>query len=289
MNVYIGTTRSDRDGFDGIATVVADSVNVAARNIILDFSLCDFFEANMAAPLYVAIAKMKYRYKNVKITGLSPGIALILKKNRFLSLFGEEKSYDLYQTTIPFRKFRLHEEKRFTVYLESYMRGKGIPSMSPALNKRFRQSLLEIFLNARIHSESKSGVAVCGQFYPNMHRLDFSISDAGIGIRDNVRRYTGNPKVNSLNAIRWALTEGKTTKKDQPGGLGLKLIKEFIEINGGKLQIVSRFGYYEFSSNGEIFEKMEHDFPGTCVNIEINTLDTHSYCLRSENQDIDIF
>jgi signal transduction histidine kinase len=191
---------------------------------------------------------------------------------------------------LPFKIFKLHAGDQFNNYLDTYMRGRGIPTMSKALTKRFRQSLLEVFLNATIHSQSESGIFVCGQFYPQKHRMDFTIADAGVGIRENVRKYTGKTKLNSCNAIKWAMTEGNTTKTgNQPGGLGLKLIKDFIQMNKGKIQVVSRFGYYEFSANGESICKMNNDFPGTCINIEINTEDTGGYYLKSELKSEDIF
>ena len=197
---------------------------------------------------------------------------------------------DTNQTIIPFKIFKLQAGEQFFDYLNAYMNGRGIPTMTEALTKRFRQSLFEIFQNAAIHSQSESGIFTCGQFFPQKHRLDFTIADAGVGIRENVRRYTGKAKMSSCTAIEWALTEGNTTKTgNQPGGLGLKLIKDFIRKNKGKLQIVSRFGYLEFSANGESVTKMGHDFPGTCVNIEINTQDTRSYCLKSELNSNDIF
>jgi len=94
----------------------------------------------------------------------------------------------------------------------------------------------------------------------------------------------------SCAAIKWALAEGNTTKTgNQPGGLGLKLLKEFIRMNKGKLQIASRFGFYEYSATVDSVTKLDHDFPGTCVNIEINTQDTSSYYLKSERSNNDIF
>ena len=97
-------------------------------------------------------------------------------------------------------------------------------------------------------------------------------------------------KLDSCESIKWALTEGNTTKEgDQPGGLGLKLIKDFIQINKGKLQIVSQFGYYEFSMHGESYQELNYEFPGTCINIEINTNDSSNYCLQSELSSEDIF
>jgi hypothetical protein len=141
-----------------------------------------------------------------------------------------------------------------------------------------------------LHSKSESGIFVCGQFYPKKKRIDFTIADAGIGIRQNVRRYLKDNTISSCDAINWAITEGNTTKtRSHPGGLGFKLIKDFIALNNGKLQIVSRYGFYQFTAQGESVTKMQNDFPGTCLNIEINTSDTCQYCLKSELQANDIF
>jgi signal transduction histidine kinase len=290
MKLNIGTIRSNCIGFDTIADIAVKTKDVWLDSVEFNLSSCCFFEANMAAPLYAVIARLRDELNDVTITNVPAGVSTILRKNKFLSVFNQPALTDTNQTTLPFKILKLTAGDQFNDYLDTYMRGRGIPTMSEALTKRFRQSLFEIFLNATIHSQSKAGIFVCGQFYPNKHRLDFTISDAGVGIRENVRRYTRKPKLNSCKAIEWAMTEGNTTKTgNQPGGLGLKLIKDFIKMNGGKIQVVSRFGYYEFSANSESIQKMNNDFPGTCINIEINTEDTGSYCLKSELKSEDIF
>jgi len=290
MKVNIGTIRSDCNGFDSIADIAVKTSDLCFDSIELDLSSCSFFEANMAAPLYAVIAQLRNELNDVSIANVPSGISTILRKNKFLSVFNQPDLTDTNQTTLPFKIFKLSAGDQFNDYLDSYLRGRGIPTMSEAVTKRFRQSLFEIFLNATIHSQSESGIFVCGQFYPQKHHLDFTIADAGIGIRENVRKYTGKKNLNSRKAIEWAMTEGNTTKTgNQPGGLGLKLIKYFIQMNGGKIQVVSRSGYYEFSSNEEHFQKMNNDFQGTCINIEINTKDTSSYCLKSELKSEDIF
>lgn len=289
MLIPIGTIRSNSNGFDAIAGIAVKTKNAWLDSVEFDLSLCDFFEANMAAPLYAVIARLRDELNDVIITNVPAGVSTILRKNKFLSVFNQPELTDTNQTTLPFKILKLTAGDQFSDYLDTYMRGRGIPTMSEALTKRFRQSLFEIFLNATIHSQSKAGIFVCGQFYPNKHRLDFTIADAGVGIRENVRRYTRKPKLNSCKAIEWAMTEGNTTKTgNQPGGLGLKLIKDFIQMNGGKIQVVSRYGYYDFSANGESIRKMSNDFPGTCINIDINTEDTSSYCLKSELKSEDI-
>jgi len=289
MKLNMKTIRSDYNGFNKIADIAKQTRALSLDSVELDFSYCSFFEANMAAPLYSVIARLRDELNDVSINNMQSGVETILRKNRFLTVFNQSKLVDHNQTTLPFKIFKLTAGEQFNDYLSRYMKGKGIPTMSEALTKRFRQSLLEIFLNAAIHSESELGIFVCGQFYPQKHRLDFTISDAGVGIRENVRRYTKR-KVNSCNAIKWAMTEGHTTKSgNQPGGLGLKLLKDFVQLNKGKLQIVSNFGYYEFNADGESCDKMDYSFPGTCVNIEINTTDTISYYLSSELDSNDIF
>ncbi len=289
MKLNMGTIRSNLSGFDCVADITKQTRALFLDSVELDFSYCKFFEANMAAPLYSVIARLRDELNDVSINNMHSSVETILRKNRFLTVFNQPKLIDYNQTTLPFKIFKLTAGEQFNDYLSRYMKGKGIPTMSEALTKRFRQSLLEIFLNAAIHSKSKSGIFVCGQFYPQKHRMDFTIADAGIGIRENVRSFTGK-KVSSIIALKWALMDGHTTKKGNlPGGLGLKLLKDFIRLNKGKLQIVSRFAYYEFTAVNELYEKMNSDFPGTCVNIEINTEDRSSYCLGSELNNDNIF
>jgi len=290
MIVSVDTIKSDSSGFSSIADISFKTKDAWIDSIELDFSSCSFFEANMAAPLYTVISRLRNDLNIVSVTNMRPEVSRILQKNKFLSVFNQPDITDSNQTTLPFKIFKLSAGDQFNDYLDNYMKGKGIPSMSQALTKRFKQSLFEIFLNATIHSQSESGIFVCGQFYPKKHRIDFTIADAGVGILENVQKYLRKPGLDSCEAIEWAMIEGNTTKTgNHPGGLGLKLIKDFIQINGGKIQVVSRFGYYEFSANDESVRKMNNDFPGTCINIEINTEDKNNYYLKSELRSEDIF
>lgn len=290
MKIEIKTIHSDYNGFDALAAVAMKSRDLVLETLELDYSGCGFFEANMAAPLYAVLARSYDRLNTVELKGLKPAVETILRKNHFLTRFGFFQEQGWNQTTLPFKIFKLGAGEQFADYLERYMQGKGIPEMSKGLTKKFRQSLFEIFQNAALHSQSEQGIFACGQFFPGKKRVDFTIADAGIGIRQNVRKYLRNSKISSCKAIEWALEEGHTTKTGrQPGGLGLSLIKDFISLNKGKIQITSRYGFYQFTHAGESIRKMDHDFPGTCVNIEINTNDPHKYSLKSELRATDIF
>ncbi|MYA24013.1 MAG: sensor histidine kinase [Gemmatimonadetes bacterium] len=155
--------------------------------------------------------------------------------------------------------------------------------MSERASRVFKKKVFEVYQNAVVHSESELGVFVCGQFFPQQHRLDFTITDVGIGIREAVRRYFDNPHIDSLPALKWALEPYHTTKSGpHPGGLGLEFLQKFARLNKGKIQIASRFGFYELNCDKETFEGMAADLPGTAVTIGINTADEGVYVLKSE-------
>ncbi len=286
---YLPTIRSDKTGFERLATMGADANQLFADRLEVDFSRCGFFDANMASPLAAVLGRIADSYNAIEIVNIPPAIERILCKNEFLLAYGYKTIADVNLTTLPFRRIQLSDEGRFADYLNRYMKGKGIPRMTASLGKAFKQSIFEVFQNAVIHSNSRLGVFICGQFYPLLQRLDLTIADAGVGIRTNVRRYL-DKKVNSIAAIQWAMQGGNTTKTGyQPGGVGLNFLKDFIALNRGRIHIASRLGFYEFREGREEFEKLDADFRGTVVNLEINTGDTQTYLLSSEVSPEDIF
>ncbi len=289
MIFRLGTVHSNQNGFDQLAALTDATQDLSGSRLELDLVGCRFFEANMAAPLAVILARITDRYNAIEIVNVPVNIEKILRKNGFLIFYGYEKIEDSNRTVIPFRRIQLADEGRFEDYLGRHLKGKGIPKMTVGLGRVFRQSIFEIFQNSVIHSESKLGVFVCGQFFPQLQRLDFTLADAGIGIRNSVRRVF-DPKISSVEAIRWALVEGHTTKTgNQPGGVGLKFLQDFVALNRGKLQIAARRGFYESAAGNEKYVKMNGDFRGTVINLEINTGDSNTYQLTSEVSPDSIF
>ncbi len=280
--VSLGEIRSTQQGFSRLSVLAAALERYVIDVVEVDFSACTWFDANMSAPLGVVFARAIDNFNDLKLRGLRPSVESILEKNRFLLGFGFPEKEDIHGTTIPYRRFSATDDRYFATYLNRHLRRKGLPMMSEALSERFRNSILEIFVNSAMHSESKLGIFACGQYFPQQDRLDFCVADAGIGIRRKIYKELGL-KMNSDKAIEWALQEGHTTKKGSvPGGLGLKLIREFIAMNKGRIQIVSDRGYWEFSPCGETLARIDIPFPGTVINIEINTADTGSYRFRAE-------
>lgn len=282
MEYELPTIRSTMIGFANLAKLSEATQNLYKSHVDIKFSKCGFFDGNMSAALQVILERIVDQGNSIDLIDFPPTIAKLLCKNQFLCQFGHARMLDNNGTTLPHTAFDFLDSKKFSTYLNENLPGKGIPAMTDGLGKKFRQSIFEVFQNCVMHSSSKAGVIVCGQFYPKENHLDITISDAGVGIRTNVRKFLDS-EISSIDAIKWAMIEGNTTKTgSQPGGFGLRLLQEFIELNNGKVQIASRDGFYEFSGGVKRYQKMRADFPGTSINFQINTSDTKSYRLRSE-------
>lgn len=254
----------------------------------IDIGLNAWFSANMSAVLGGVLDLLSGNFNNIEIKEIDDSIERILLKNNFLAYWGYNKLEDNNHTTIPFQKLTPTDGRFFKLYVTNELIGRDeFPNMSHRVREILIDRIYELFVNAQIHSETKN-IYTCGQFYPKKHILEFTIVDTGIGIRKKVNdRF--NESLTSIKAIKWALVEGQTTKEDAPGGIGLAFIKEFVEKNKGKLQIISDDGFYEYSNGHEEYKTFSGAFPGTILNIQINTNDKTSYCLEAEINPNDIF
>ena len=291
MIYHLRTVRSSFNGFERLGQLASSTRDLKFDELILDMSEVKVFDAHMAAPLGAILARVADAFNAVDIVDVPGGVEKKLRKNRFLTRYRYEPLRAARRTAMPFRRLRLLSgQGAFENYVEQWLGRKGMPEMSKKARKAFKRKVFEIYQNAVIHSESDIGVFVCGQSFPRKKRLDFTIADAGIGIRETVRRYFENDRIGSVGSMRWALAPHHTTKRGRlPGGLGLQLLKEFTRLNGGKIQIASRFGFYEYSHGDENFRKMSADFPGTAVTIEVNTADESTYVLSDEIASDEIF
>lgn len=160
--------------------------------------------------------------------------------------------------------------------------------MSDGVKEKMVEAIYEIFVNAQIHSGTDF-IYTCGQFFPNKNKIEFTIVDTGIGFKEKInQRFNSN--LSAVQAIKWAVQDKKTTKEGISGGIGLAILKEIIENNKGKMQIVSNEGFYQYDCEGEVSKEFRGQFPGTIVNLQFITNDINNYFLKSETIDInDIF
>ena len=290
MKFSLPEIRHSLPGFEALVRLNAEADKQRFSKIEIDMMNASWFDADMCAPFGAILYRIGHNMNTIHLTNLPPDVEQILSKNGFLSHYGRMPIRDTYGTTIPYQRFDVKDDRFFASYVESkFVRRSELPRMTPSLVKRFRESVFEIFSNAVIHSHTQLGIFSCGQFFPKRHRLDFSVADLGISIPRNVKEHAGLD-LSAHEAIEWATQAQNTTKRGRiPGGLGLKLLSEFINLNGGCLQIVSDRGYLRLEKGHTQTERLSQPFPGTVVNVEINTADTRSYKLSSELKETDIF
>ena len=290
MRFTLPQIRHEQAGFEALARLFAQAKDCRLTQIDIDMAATDWFDADMCAAFGAILYRLSSGLNTIELTNIPRSVERILSKNGFLSNYGRAKLPDTWGATIPYYRFDVKDDRFFVGYIEGeFVHRPEMPKMSTGLIKKFRESVFEVFSNAVIHSRTKLGIFSCGQFFPNRHQLDFSVVDLGVGIRRNVKDVAGldlPPEV----AIAWA-TEGRNTTKRGPipGGLGLKLLTEFVNLNEGRLQIVSDAGYWCLRKDQVSTARLPSPFPGTAVSLEIRTDDARSYALTSEIKDSDIF
>lgn len=292
MRISLGNINSRYEGFNSLINLYQLVSSCPDRDCNIDMSSVSWMDANMCAPLGAVLFSYSLNNKII-LPGMSNKLESLLQRNGFLPNFGfnRAKLPDKAGTTIEYFRFTKDDVPMFREYVAKHFVGKGIPNMSSQLLRKFRESISEIFENAAFHSGTTNGIFACGQYFPRDNRLDFSIADLGIGFSQKIKNSLGITFDDEV-AINWATSGHNTTRQREdgrPGGLGLKLLKEFIELNCGIIQIVSYHGYWRFEAGKVTTSRFPAPFPGTVVNIEINAADKQSYCLASELGADDIF
>ncbi len=284
---------SNYEGYKFFTELYKNNKELAFINILYDFSGNKWFEANLCAVFGAILNENQSRYINPEFVNISPKVEDVLYRNHFFASFQGSVLSDDKGTTIRYRKNKLTEEKLIKEFLFSELIQKNsFPKLSQAAQKEIIRSIFEIYSNAIIHGKSEF-VYSCGQFYPTKvpPRIDFTIVDLGRTIKNNVNDFLGR-KYNGIEAIEWAVQEQNSTKPkvdNIPGGLGFKLICDFVRMNKGKVQIVSSDGYWEQKKEIVTKYSLPDEFPGTIVNLEFNMADSSFYYLSTEKAEDIIF
>lgn len=287
MDFELSQIATDIDGYSTLASLDTTLNSFTRTRFNIDCSNLSWVDGNMCAALGAVATKHISRNIDIVLHNKSQRISTALRKNNFLpELFHTPPTTDLHSTTIRYHKFAPSESSAFHDYTKEFFiaGAKGLPQMTDLLLKRFRESLWEIFENAVAHSETKNGIYVCGQYFPQKNWLRFCVADLGIGFQQRIYKST-NKTYSPEGAIDWAMADENTTrsKRDgKPGGIGLKLIREFITKNKGSLMIVSDKGFWKLTGDYVNKSGLKLPFPGTAVNIDINTADKKRYCLNEE-------
>ena len=291
LTVQVPTINDGLSDFDRLFNLWGQ-LNGDGLHVSCDFSRCGFLRQNAVAFLGGLIRVVQYRGGTVSIDWDSMQSQVIgnLDKNGFRETFSDFHGPRL-GNTIPFREDSLTKVDKEGVidYLQTKWLGRGWLHVSTALRDAIVGRMWEIYSNAFEHSDSPVGLFSCGQFFPRLHALNLTVVDFGVGIPSNVRLFGQNPSLRAGKAMEWAFRPGTTTKPNGLGrGVGLDLLKSFVRLNKGKVEVFSHEGYALIGETGESFQVRENSFEGTLVNIKL-VCDESYYCFSSEVPDQPLF
>ena len=284
MSVFsIHNIQNDFKSYKRLINLYVQNKDKRVENI--DINLSGWFSANTCSMLGAILTEFQNDLNTVTVNAHDSED--ILERNGFLAFFGHRKTKDTYHTAIPYQVLSVDDDRYFNNYVfREFISKPELPDMTVALKKRLTESIYEIFINAKMHSKTDK-IFICGQFYPKKEKIEFMLSDTGIGMK-NVVNDAFNVNISAVQAIKWAVQDGNTTKKGVSGGIGLSLLYEFIKLNKGKLQIISNDGFWQMNDGDISIRNFENEFPGTVINISVRTNDCNSYMLNNEIRE-DIF
>ncbi len=157
-------------------------------------------------------------------------------------------------------------------FLKSQWLGRGWAHVSAALRDAIAGMVWEIYANAFEHARSPVGIFSCGQHFPSSQELKLTVVDFGFGIPYNVRSFFKKCRkagaFDAANCLKWVFQSGTTTNPVGTGrGMGLDLLKEFVKINHGRLEIFSHNEYGLIDEYQEVFIDRDTYFRGALFNI----------------------
>lgn len=278
INLNIRELRPNFRSFQALNRLHHELNDLDNSVIEINCNLLKWMDSQLSSPFRSIVEHSLQRGNTVTIENLAPNIELILKKNGMLA----DKVVDTYNTTMPITGFPLDNAVEFAKYAKQHLSHPAMPKMSNQLQLKFFEGIDELFANCALHSKSKIPVIVAGQFYPTHKKLSISITDGGIGVVGSLANANYTFPTHA-DAIDWAMNNENTSRQGYiPGGLGLKVLREFVKLNGGQLIIASQLGYWTESANGVQQENCDYLFPGTSVVLEINTADMKKYDLAKK-------
>lgn len=253
---------------------------------ILDFSEVQWFEANLCAALLAIIQVNQEQGASFVIDKIyHPTIKATFRNNGMLRYLDAKAPTSSYRnSSVPLRVFNPQNEDEVEAFIFEYvLLDREVPEMSSAAKAEILRNIFELYQNAVMHSDSDK-VYICGQFYVNKKRMALTMVDIGNTFRLNVRNsHESRKNYSGKESIEWAVIQGNSTKKEGvPGGLGLDVIREFLKLNQGKIQIHSSDGYWEERRGVTFAQDCDLHFSGSIVNMEFNLLDKNTYFTSAE-------
>ncbi len=289
--VYTQNWNNDRITYNNLINLHHQLYINSNKKILINLEKVQFISANLLAILGCILdSAIIYKKHSIIFANIHPKVKVVMQKNGFNKYLRWEGLEDIYHSSIEYKIFdatteRLEEFEKF-ILMNVFARPE-LPYMTTTVRDRIIDNILEMFNNVIDHSFSEK-VYVCGQYFHKSKSLVFSIVDFGKTVKENVNDFLADDKLQFKTALEWAIIPGNSTKSQSaPGGLGLSILLDFINLNQGCFTLISDNECFEVNNNGERFIELDNKFHGTIVTITINLKDDFAYILNS-NEEINI-
>lgn len=282
---------ADKAGFEFLTELYNEILNSQETNVHINFDQCKEFDANLAAVLGAILDCMTEKGHAINV--LNPkekGVRRALSRNKFLITFDVQTNNEDRENFIVYKRFGTNEPLAFKRFIISDLTQKQrFPHCTPKAAEKIIESICEIFANAASHGNCQY-VYCCGEVHTRGRKtmMDMTFVNLGTTIVENVNAYLyarNNEELAPCKTLQWAFVKGNTTKTT-PGGLGLDILKEFIGMNEGTIQIVSGNAMLEIENHTTTETLLYRSFPGTIVNVEFNCSDQKTYLMTDEQIDL---
>ena len=275
--------KTDVEGFTFFAKLLDRTRQ--KKHFIFDFEQVNWLDANLCA-LLSAIIHHNRRYGAVfsHHPKMNDQHRWTLNNIGLLALLKNIEHLEKNSSAIPLKEFDMVNESEVEEYIYRYiLKSDLVPQMSPGAKRKVFRSIFEIYQNSVMHSGA-SHIYVCGQYFKHKKRMALTMVEIGRTFKENVTSHDQKySHFTGKQSIEWAVERGNTTKiESETGGLGLDLIREFLRLNQGKLQILSADGYWEEKKGVNFAVDCNTSFQGSVVNIEFNLRDSNRYSTPEE-------
>jgi hypothetical protein len=236
-----GDILTSSSGFDKLIKLYYDAAQFTNTEITLDCYDLNWIDANLASFL----SAIEYRLVKENKVSFRGDYEFFSKKFGVLFRNGWLKPEegivinDVQNTTLPCRYFLPNQEREFCEYINEHLLvHRGMPEIIESKRKKIESDLIEIRNNIFQHANTEDPFFVCGQFFPKLEYLIFTMVDLGVGFLKPINEFTEGAITTTKDAIVWALN-GNSITGNKLAGLGLQGICEYMNSNKGTLQICS--------------------------------------------------
>ena len=241
------------------------------KEMYYDMEQITFFEASLV-PFFHSINQQLFEtHENIMYNKINKTIEIFFIRSKFATKFNSKyvnvNLKDIYKTYIEFTEFKKEEEAGFYI-IEKKLQDKKLIDFRDEIQVELISLIAELTNNSYEHGRSENSY-FCGQYYPQKHKLSFSISNLGRTINENVKEK--NIDFSNEKCLKWIFEEGTTTRRDGTnGGQGLFALKTVVKKLFGEITVISGYDYFQINKKGNtMYKKLPNKYKGTTFIIDI--------------------